>query len=415
MAAVHKTNGEGSIIHDTAGGRDRWIFQYCIYDVHGKRKRRSITRRTKTELLKAIDEFRQEIKPNDVEKINEIRCSEWIEKWLENIKHTVKPGTLRFYTALMKNVTPKVRMKKLNAVEVHHIQEMLNFLLEHGGKAGKGLSSKSVRSLRTTLISCFENALENGFISKNVVKKSKPPRLIQKKIRYLDSKQVRTLLEVAENGDYLVEGYRAGGKKAIDRAFVTERNAMIIRLAVATGMRRGEIFGLCWDDVDSDNSTINIHQALVNGKIAETKTPYSVRKIRTDKTTMIKLMEWHSHQEQYEEMIPMFKNKNNLVFTNKYGNPIDVDTFRTRHFEKIVAYAGLPKDLTLHSLRHTFATLLLANGVPANVVCSKLGHSTPYTTMTVYAHVTTDMDQSAVDMMGTLLDGTETNLGNKNN
>ena len=89
MATVHKTNGEGSIIHDIAGGRDRWIFQYCIYDVHGKRKRRSITRRTKTELLKAIDEFRQEIKPNDVEKINEIRCSEWIEKWLENIKHTV--------------------------------------------------------------------------------------------------------------------------------------------------------------------------------------------------------------------------------------------------------------------------------------------------------------------------------------
>ena len=404
MAVVHKTNGEGSIIHDTAGGRDRWIYQYCIYDVHGKRKRHSITRRTKTELLQAVAAYKQTIQSSDAGKNNEIKCGELFDKWLEEIKHSVKPGTLRFYKTLLKLVTTKVRMKKLTSVEIHHIQEMLNYLQENGGKSGKGLSPKTIRSLRTTLKTCFEYAVDNGFVKSNVVKKSKPPRLIQRTIRFLDKKQVRILLEVAEKGEYLIDGYHAAGKKEIERIFVTKRNAMLIRLALSTGMRRGELFGLTWSDVDFDNCTINVHQALINRRISEVKTSNSVRRIKTDKTTMNKLKDWHLWLEKYCTELPMFRNKENLVFQNKYGHPIDVDNFSRRHFNKIVTYAGLPKNVTMHSLRHTVATLLLENGVPANVVSAQLGHASTSFTLSVYAHITNSMEQSAADMIGNLLD-----------
>ena len=399
---IHKQNGEGSVIHDTAGGRDRWIFQYTVYNAQGVRKRRSITRKTKSELFAAIAEFKKTHNTNELgqNKINEITCDEWFEQWLIIIKPSVRPGTFRFYNALLKHASQKIGRIKLSSLTIIQVQTMLNELLETGGKLGEGLAPKTVRSLRTTLISCIEFALENGYITKNVAKKTRPPKLQQKNISYLDMSQVNKLIAEAEKGVYLQQGYIQSLQDDLSFNYIIKRNAMIIRLALATGMRRGELFGLSMKDINFDDNSINIHQAVVGGKIADLKTANSLRRITIDSITMDRMRDWLSFLQEYaEEAGSIFDNKHEIAFPNKLGRPLDADTFRRRYFSKIVKFAGLPDSVTMHSLRHTHCTILLENGVNANVVANRLGHSSSQLVLSVYGHVTKAMEKSAADLM----------------
>ena len=415
---VRKQNGEGSIIHDTAGGRNRWIFQYCVYNAQGKRLRKSITRRTKSELLeakKALDEANSNDKTAGI-KTNDITVDDWLNHWLNCIKPSVKPGTFRFYKSLLKHVTPIIRKKQIKSVEMLNVQQMLNYLLESGGKAGQGLASKTIRSLRTTLISCFECAVDNGFLSQNVVKKTKPPRLLQKEIQFLSIAQAQCLLDVAERGDYLEAGYRQSGQTDLSRDFHVKRNAMIIRLNLATGMRKSEIFALCNDDISFEEKSVYIHQALIGRKISDVKTRRSVRRISVDEETINQLMKWLKFLQDYAQTLgTVFQNQHGLIFPNKIGKPVDVDTFRRRYFLKIIRAAGLPDGVTMHSLRHTHATLLLQAGVDVKTVSERLGHSTESITLHYYCHVTSKMEETAADVMGKLLNNSQSGSPEPNN
>ena len=174
------------------------------------------------------------------------------------------------------------------------------------------------------------------------------------------------------------------------------RNAFTI--LASTGMRRGELLGLRWGDVDFDSSQIAIVQTVskVNGRIVvgQPKTSGSRRTVYVHDTTMKALRQ--QRQLQAEERLaagPAWEADNDLVFRNEMGGPVNPERF-SRHFRQLVEESDVPR-IRLHDLRHTNATLSLKAGVHPKVVSERLGHSSIAITLDLYSHVTPGISRDA--------------------
>ena len=181
-----------------------------------------------------------------------------------------------------------------------------------------------------------------------------------------------------------------------------ERLFPMWRLAAWTGMRRGELAGLTWRDVDLESGTIAVRRARVKvapDDVRESgpKTPGSRRRVELDDETTAALAAWRERREQERSAWPGEWPDHDLVFTLQDGCPLHPDYF-SRAFRTHVKRAGLPT-LRLHDLRHTHATLMLASGVPVKVVSERLGHATPAFTMAVYQHVLPGQQREAVQRL----------------
>ena len=164
-------------------------------------------------------------------------------------------------------------------------------------------------------------------------------------------------------------------------------------LDLATGLRRGELLGLKWGDIDLKLGIIHVHRqvARVNGEVREvplkTKNAYRSIAISKEAVEMLKEMEKHKRSE--------------YVFPSPTGGPISPDSVR-HMLHRVLKRAGLP-ELRFHDLRHTFATLALQNGVDIKTVSGMLGHYSAGFTLDTYAHVTTAAQKEAADTMGNVL------------
>ena len=288
-------------------------------------------------------------------------------------------------------------------------QSMLMDLLDHGRQNGGPLSTSTVRSIRSTLITCLDSAREAGLIKNNPAKATKPPRLIRKEKVFLSPAQAQRLLAVAEKGSYYVDKTTADpGQLYLLRCY-----AVLVRLALVTGMRRGELLGLTWPCVGTDTISIR-HQEQYSPKkgyyLGTPKTQTSIRTISLDHTTMQVLNDWHQYQKAYAKLLGnQFRNPNRLVLTNAFGAFVHPDNFRCRHWAAMCKAADLPKGCTLHSLRHTAATLMLQAGVDIKTCAQRLGHANATMLLKVYAHVLSENDAKAADTLAGLI----TNSGNK--
>ena len=171
-----------------------------------------------------------------------------------------------------------------------------------------------------------------------------------------------------------------------------------------TGMRKSEILGLEWSDIDLDNGIIHINKRLVRvsgGVIHEnqTKTESSRRKIKVS-TNLIKLFKKLKVKQKEDKLFlgPEYDDSKSFVFCRPDGKHYHPRTFN-RRFNIALKRAGLPQKYTIHTLRHTFATINLRNGVPAKIVQEMLGHSTITTTLDLYTHVDLEMQNEAVKKM----------------
>jgi integrase len=192
-------------------------------------------------------------------------------------------------------------------------------------------------------------------------------------------------------------------------AFLTaasaDRHHVALRVAAYTGMRRGEVIGLRWPDVDLRRRTLAVRQAvvLVDG-VPRTTTPKSgrARVIDLDEGTAAALRRHRARQMQERLHWGPGYVENDLVFRCEDGSPIHPDRL-SQVFDRLVRVSKLRR-IRLHDLRHTHATLLLANGVPVKVVSERLGHSDPAFTMKVYAHVIPGMQSDAASRFADLIE-----------
>lgn len=180
------------------------------------------------------------------------------------------------------------------------------------------------------------------------------------------------------------------------------------RTAVITGMRPGELSGLRWDDLDAVGFIICVQRSLgwkTSGKgwtLSPPKTAKGRREITISKSLVVTLIELKKRQDAHRDAAGANYKDKGFIFVDEAGSPLKRDVLR-RVFKEALATAGLPKNIRLHDLRHTSATLLLKAGENIKVVSERLGHANVSITLEIYAHVLPGMQRDAANRMEELL------------
>lgn len=242
------------------------------------------------------------------------------------------------------------------------------------------LAPASIISYHRTLSSIMSRAVKWGYIQINPADAAEKPRLGHHEASFLDEVEARQLLELLQ-----AEPIRW-------RALVT--------FDLLSGLRRGELLGLRWQDVDLDAHTITIRQTsnYLPGKgiyVSTPKTAGSARPLLLSTAAIMMLLEYKQWQDRQRETVgDAWKDQDGRVFTNELGAPVFPDSM-TQWFSAFIARSGMPK-VTVHSLRHTYATLMIADGVPLVVVSKQLGHTQTSTTANIYAHAIASAQSKAM-------------------
>jgi len=251
-------------------------------------------------------------------------------------------------------------------------------LLNSGRIDGQGgLSRKTVKYIHTTVQRALSDAVRWQKLARNPATDASPPRVgdTSMKRTVWTPLQLRQFLESLE-GDLM--------------------HAACF-LAAMTGMRRGEILGLRWQDVDFENEILSVQQSLISVEyqliFTTPKTRRARRVVALDKRTLVVLKSHRKKQIEERLRFQTHDQDHNLVFRKQSGEPIHPDAF-SKAFNKKVAAIDVPR-IRFHDLRHTHATLLLQAGANPKVVSERLGHSTVSITLDTYSHVIPSIQEDA--------------------
>lgn len=405
-----RSGGEGTAVYNEA--RDRWEGKFSYIDPDtGQAKRKTFTGKTQKIVMAKGQEFLNNIKNGLLPNADEITLSEWNDRWLEDyVKPTVRIKTYEKYESCLRYIKMS-RLGNLPMAKIKSpdIQRVLNKLLTNGGRGGAGLSSGLVRDIRRYQGMAWKKAVEVGVARNNIVAMTKQPRLVKDEIHPLTKEQADKLLETARVGEYVFDDVKQCRKPTPSSEYHRSVSYMAVLLALETGMRRGEIFGLQWSSVDFAQNTIFVKKSLVSTAtcgllLEEPKTKAARRRILVTPNVIKALQKYKKEQAWFARLLgDKFNNESNLVFTNMWGKPLDISNWVTRFYKKMIKRAGLDEKFTFHDLRHTHATLLLASGINIKVISERLGHSTIAMTLDTYSHLMPDMQAEAVAALEQLL------------
>lgn len=252
----------------------------------------------------------------------------------------------------------------------------------------KPLAQKTVLHHHRLISSILSTAVEWGVLFANPCDRTKPPRIDNKEPLYLDEVQAATLLDLLEH----------------ER---TDYKTMI-RLLLFTGLRRGELLGLKWEDVNFDLKVLHIFRTTqyLPGKGVyrdETKNATSNRVIKLSNTAVEDLRKYKVWQMEQQLKTGDQWHDTGYIFTAWDGTQFHPDTLTSWFSSFIKAHADALPHITVHSLRHTNATLQIAGGVPLTTVAKRLGHANTVTTSRIYAHAIKSADEAAAETLENLL------------
>jgi integrase len=312
-----------------------------------------------------------------------------VDEWLPAIKASTKASTWDSYRrTVQSHLMPRVGPIPLQAVSPGHLNALYAELLDGGRVGGGSLSPKTVRNVHVVVRKALGDAVSWNYVVRNAAASARPPRL------------TRTALH--EHNTWSVEELRA----FLD-AVQSDRLYAAWIVAATTGMRRAEVLGLRWRDLDFAAGRIGIRQTLVSVayelRFESPKTSRSRRSVSLDSSTVEALRKHRLHQA--EERLAWGESylQSGLVFCREDGSPVHPERF-TQMFDRHVRRQGLRR-IRLHDLRHTHATLALQAGVPAKVVSDRLGHSSVAFTLDVYSHVVPGLQEDAAQRVADLVFG----------
>jgi integrase len=340
----------------------------------GKRRRKRITAATKREVENQVAVVLASAQTGFVD-AGKVTVREFFDHWLDTAAPTLRPSTVRRYRDLARlhivGVVGNLKLAKLSPAEVQRL---------YADRLAAGLSPTSVRHVHGLLHRALGDAVRWGLLARNVTDAVDPPRRSTPEARTWDAREVAAVLSAAANDDH----------------------EALWRLALLTGMRRGELLGLRWTDIDLDGGVLSVRRTMSRGASSrlengEPKTASGRRRIALPASVIDSLRRHRVRQLEYRLKAGLAFEDRGLVFTNETGGPVHPNTLSAR-FRRLIVTVGVPT-IRFHDLRHTCATLLLGQGVHPKVVQERLGHTDIAMTMNLYSHVTADMQRQAADQL----------------
>lgn len=388
-------NNEGTIYKRPDG---LWCGQITLgRKEDGKLKRLSFYGKTRQEVAEKINKALNSFAAGALVEPSQLTLGNWLHTWLfEYKKNSLRPSTLQSYEYLIRyHITPALGHYKLKELKPEHLQ------LFYNEKLKGGLSSRTVKYIHTVLHGALKQAIKNNLVARNVTEATILPKQRKNEIRVLTLEEQQRFIQS-------LEGER------LKAAFI---------IALATGLRQGELLALKWDCVDLKEGTITVKRSLkrvknfdpnINKKsiliFQEPKTSSGIRIIPLPPAALEELKEHRKRQIEEKLKAGEVYEDNNLVFATELGKPIDPRNL-LRTFYRIIEKANI--DINFHALRHTYATRLLEANEHPKVVQEILGHKDITTTLNIYSHVMPNVKKAAALKINHLFEVNKSNKKSK--
>jgi integrase len=380
--ARKRNAGEGSIFERSDG---RWCGQLDLGWEGGKRRRKYVYGATAQEVQNELLKARSDRAAGLPVVLDRQTVAQFLQDWLENsVKPSVRPLTHEQYRQHVKlYLEPLLGHYRLPKLTPQHVRAFLS------QKLADGLSPRTVQLSLVILRKALGQALKDGLLGRNVAKLVDGPRVSHFESQTLSPEQARAFLDAAKG----------------------ERFEALYAAALAVGLRMGEALGLRWQDVDLDRRTLTVNRILERiGRgqgstlqLVEPKTSRSRRTVNLPEA-VVKALKAHKVRQLEERLVAGSRWRDSgLVFPSRIGTPYephDLHDFK----RLLVIKAGLP-DMRFHDLRHSAASLMLAQGIPLRSIQDILGHSSIALTANLYAHVGEQLRREAADAMDAVFAG----------
>src|SRR5664279_1435961 len=373
-----RSKGEGTVYKRPDG---TWVAQVDLGWVGGRRRRRTVYAKTERAVLAKRDEVRAQVTKGVDLTAPPKTLTQWLTEWLTTVKSSdgTGPATIARYDQIARvHLIPQLGTVKLAALTPRHVQSLL---LKLQGVAAPATIIKIHGVLRNALA----DAERMDLVPRNVAKAVRSATL---------SRTERRSLTPAEAGSLLshLKGDRLEG---------------VFIVALSTGLRRGEVLGLRWQDVDLPGRTLFVRQTVqrIGGELrfVPPKTHRSTRSMPLSELTIAAFTTQRVRQAEDRLLVGAAWEDNGLVFATHLGTPLEPRNVN-RRFSAARSAAGL-EWVRLHDLRHAFATFLLDQGEELRTVMDLLGHSTIRLTADTYGHVLPSRARSAADAIDRVLGG----------
>jgi integrase len=327
--------------------RGRYVLDF--YDHKGKRHWKTMPKgTTKKQALNELREISDQLLKGIYVPATKIPLFSKVAKdWLDYKKPNVRKSTWRKYEGYTKNHFDELKNIKINRISTVKVEK---FIIK---RQNENMNLSTLRKLIVTLNQIMKYAVRHGYIAHNPVTDAERPKdgcevditNDEDSIRILAPAEINSLLDAVKDPKYCT----------------------LFRLAIASGAREGELFGLKWTDVDWFNGQIHIRRTFNENAWYKPKSKTSVRNIDIGPATMAALRQWK---------LACPPNELDLIFPNGKGNPLNHGNMLRRHFYPALKNAKLPH-IRFHDLRHTYASLLIAQGENIKYIQNQLGHASP--------------------------------------
>jgi integrase len=364
-------NGEGSIGRRKDG---LYMARYTVQTATGT-KRKTLYGKTRSEVSAKLSKALTDREGGLTYDAGKQTVEEYLARWLSNsVRDTVRQRTYERYESIVRvHLAPAIGKVKLKALTPDHVRGL------YRKKLDGGLAPRTVLHIHRTLSKALKQATDDGLIPRNAAAPVKPPRPSREEIRPLNREQVRALFEAARE----------------------DRLEALYVVAVTAGLRRGELQGLKWEDLDLEAGTLQVQRTLSEpkgGYVFEAPKSGKGRNVRLTRKAMAALREHRKRQLEERMQKAGLWREQGLVFPSAVGTPLWGGNLN-RAFKTLLKRAGLPHSFRFHDLRHTCATLLLRQGVNPKFVQELLGHRDVSLTLNTYSHVLPDMGDVAASAM----------------
>ncbi|MGK5115455.1 tyrosine-type recombinase/integrase [Geodermatophilus sp. CPCC 205506] len=370
---ARRANGEGSTFRRKDG---TWSAELSYRDDYGTLTRRTVYGKTQADVRAKFRDACERIESGAPVKDASMTVAAWLEDWITKslAASDRKQATKDLYATLARtHLVPTVGTIPFGRLRPSDVEALIVT------KRNAGLSGSTIRTIYTVLRSAMDIASRDGLIRSHPAAAVRRPGVERKDAPHLTAEQAQSLLE-AIRGDRLES---------------------LFRVMLATGLRRGEALGLHWSDVDLDAGLLRVRWTLARTsqglQLDEPKTDKSRRTVPLPRSAVEALRAHRERQDDEQHAAADAWTDNGLVFTTEIGTPLEPRNV-LRRFEVLAERAGL-RGVTLHTLRHSTASFLLAAGTHTKVVQEHLGHSSYAITADIYSHVGPAQQREAADRL----------------